>query len=94
MNDKFRELINIGVSAYCKRHMLQICHMCEREECCDNTNPLVKKIKMLESRTSKELEEAEKPAEDNKKIPSISKSPCIDCYCKQQLHPFLFSVQP
>jgi len=37
----------IGASAYCRKYGFQCCNMCEREECGDNTNPLVAKIKSL-----------------------------------------------
>lgn len=32
----------------CKRYHIQNCHECNRMECCDNINPLVKRIKELE----------------------------------------------
>jgi hypothetical protein len=43
------EFVSSGVSAYCRRHAFQCCHMCERESCGDNENPLVLKIRALET---------------------------------------------
>lgn len=47
--DKFLLMLNEGksVSDICKQTGFQVCHLCSKTNCCDNTNPLVKKIKEL-----------------------------------------------
>jgi len=42
-----------GVSSYCRKYHLQACHMCDRIECCDNTNPLKDRIAKLEAENAK-----------------------------------------
>jgi len=44
-----QEFLSLGVKGYCQKHHLQCCDMCDDIKCCDNTNPLVKRIKFLES---------------------------------------------
>ena len=51
-NEKLYEILMTPFSVTCKTGV-QCCHICEREDCCDNDNPLVAKIKKLE----KEIEE-------------------------------------
>lgn len=48
MNDKIYEFLMTPFSVTCKRTGVQCCHICEREDCGDNDNPLVTKIKKLE----------------------------------------------
>jgi len=38
-------LLSKGVAALCHKEHVQACHMCERTTCCDNTNPLVVRIR-------------------------------------------------
>lgn len=47
-NKKIYELLLTPISLTCKKTGTQICHLCEREDCVDNDNLLVKKIKKLE----------------------------------------------
>jgi hypothetical protein len=54
MDSQFLFLLNNGVSALCRRDQVQICHMCDRVECGDNTNPIVKRIKELEAHIKKD----------------------------------------
>jgi hypothetical protein len=53
----FIEMLLAGhsISEICRTTFTQVCHICEREDCCDNTNPLVLKIRQLEKQI-KELE--------------------------------------
>ena len=55
--DKFTEILLSGakISEICRRTCLQACNLCEREDCCDNTNPLIKRIKELENMIEKHL---------------------------------------
>ena len=46
--EEFFRILSDPISTTCRRTHMQICHLCEREDCCDNTNPLVVKIKKLE----------------------------------------------
>ena len=39
-----------SISDICRRTGCQICHLCERVDCCDNDNPLVRRIKELEEK--------------------------------------------
>ena len=55
--DRLFEFLDLGVSGYCRRYGFQCCSFCEREGCGDNTNPLVIKIRKLES--------ASKPMDDS-----------------------------
>lgn len=41
MDKNFKEFLDYGASAYCARHHLQSCHMCNRICCNDNTNPII-----------------------------------------------------
>jgi len=48
MNEQVYELLMTPISLTCSRTGMQICHLCEREDCGDNDNSLVTKIKELE----------------------------------------------
>jgi hypothetical protein len=54
MDQQIVDFFNRPVFETCKMYRFQCCHICEKETCSDNTNPLVQKIKRLEE----ELEEA------------------------------------
>jgi hypothetical protein len=43
-----QEFLSLGVKGYCAKHHLQCCDMCNDQECCDNTNPLIIKLKRTE----------------------------------------------
>ncbi len=47
MDSMMLELLSHGISYICKAHHVQACHLCERIECCDNENPLVREILTL-----------------------------------------------
>lgn len=54
-----QEFLSLGVKGYCLKHHLQCCDMCDDMHCCDNTNPLVRRLKklqyvMLEMKTKSE----------------------------------------
>ena len=44
-----------SISEICRTTFTQACHLCEREDCCDNTNPLIKRIKEFENMIEKHL---------------------------------------
>ena len=46
--DMFRKALFMSPSAICSKFHIQNCHMCEREDCSDNTNPVLRRMKKLE----------------------------------------------
>jgi hypothetical protein len=50
MNEDMYQILMTPVSITCRKTQMQMCHICEREDCCDNDNPLVIKIKKLEQK--------------------------------------------
>jgi len=50
MNNNALELLTEPIQNTCRRYQIQICHLCDNMECCDNTNPLVTELKALKAR--------------------------------------------
>lgn len=60
MNNEIYKLLMTPFFITCKTTGMQACHLCEREDCCDNDNPLVMKIKRLEKELKNLKEQYEK----------------------------------
>jgi hypothetical protein len=44
------EILTAPIKHTCRTKFMQICHLCDDMVCCDNSNPLVAKIKELENK--------------------------------------------
>jgi hypothetical protein len=47
--DAMRKALFTSISGICQRLNIQNCRVCEREDCCDNTNPQIKRLKAAEA---------------------------------------------
>jgi hypothetical protein len=47
--DAIRKVLFTSTSGICSRLHIQNCHVCEREDCCDNTNPQIARLKAAEA---------------------------------------------
>jgi hypothetical protein len=68
--DHLFDVLSNPISVTCKKTRMQICHLCEKTECCDNQNPLVDRIKNLEKEVDYGTKTLRELAE---KIDSMSK---------------------
>jgi hypothetical protein len=66
MNEEMYNFLLTPISQTCRTTGFQCCQLCERIECCDNTNPLVDEIKKLRKEVTEKDRQIKDLLSDNK----------------------------